>query len=136
MFRKTPNLFFSLRSEIEHASEKHVSAVWKYLQGTQFFEKMQEGVRKVYKESQSIMKSKGLSKVTLYRGVKTKYNVKSVLESFSSDKKVADKYDGFGIIQREILAKDVLVHPSSLTFRKTHNVKKYKDQGDEWIVLS
>ena len=73
----------------------------------------QKSVRSFHKTTQEELRNKGIKKVKLFRGVKKQYSDIGVLESWSSDREIAKKFNGQFIIEEEVPIERILTFSKS-----------------------
>jgi hypothetical protein len=72
-----------------------------------------EDMRRMYDDTQREFARRDVKTVTLYRGVKSDVETRGALESWTTDPKIADKFDGHGVIKMEVPVEQVLTSHQS-----------------------
>ncbi len=86
-------------------------------------------IRKLYKETQEKLQQEYPSgKVALYRGIKNKVDIPYGVNSFTVREGVADRFDGYDVIKKEVRIEDILSYPGS------GSITGYSKEG-EFIVM-
>ena len=66
-------------------------------------------VREMYNKTQAYFKERGITEVKLYRGVKSQTNVHGVIESWTTDPKTARKFNGHGVMEKNVPVEKILL---------------------------
>ena len=93
---------------------------------------MKEGkifVRQMYERTQADFAKESITKIKLYRGIQGQVNVDSVISSWTTDRKIAEKFDGYKVLEKEIDAKNILTHHGNW-------MKNLHPEEKEYIVIS
>lgn len=109
--------------------EKLFNNVIDFLYKTELEQWLKNSLHKMYEHSQSEFRKDKIKSVKLYRGVKQRYNVASVCESFTDDQEVANGFDGHSIIEQEIPVERIFMH---------YNNRYWNGRSDEfeYIVIN
>lgn len=75
---------------------------------------LKDAVWSIYKDTQKYYKEKGDKTITLHRGVKNKIVSRSGLESWSDDKGVAQRFDGFTVFSEEVPCERVFMSTEAM----------------------
>lgn len=78
-------------------------------------EKLESTVLNVYNSTQEQLRERGIKTIRLYRGVKTDTPIRGVVESWTSDRSVAESFGG-KIMVKDVPAKDILNFQGSDTW--------------------
>lgn len=88
-------------------------------------------VRKTYEDTQDALRQAGFTSVRLYRGVKSEYEEVGALESWTKDQALAKKFDGGGVLVRDVPVEHVLAYSGGPNWKNG----KYGEQH-EYVVMS
>lgn len=95
--------------------------------GTIIEQLLNKKIKDIYERSQ---KNLNKHKIKLYRGIQKKYTVKSIMESWTSDKDVAEGFDGKAILEKEIPKEQIFTFFKNNKFRLRHWEEK------EYIIIN
>jgi hypothetical protein len=81
--------------------------------------------RQMYEQTQAYFQERGITHVTLYRGVKTGVRTPSVLESWTTNKSTAYKFDGHDVMEMRVPVERIFMH---------HEAPNWKNgrYGQQW----
>lgn len=88
-------------------------------------------VRRIYEDTQDALRATGITTIRLYRGVKAGYSEVGVMESWTTDPKVAKKFDGADVLVRDVPVEHIFAFSGGPGWVNG----KYGEQH-EYIILS
>lgn len=96
-------------------------------------EQARQAVRRMYQETQAELQARGISEVTLHRGIRTEYREPGAVEAWTSDEAIAEQFAGSdGLVLTAIIpAARILAWYDGPGW-----ITGPKGQQFEWIVLS
>lgn len=66
-------------------------------------------VQQMYEQTQAYLKQQGIKDIVLYRGVKTEIRTPGVVESWSTDRRTANKFDGHDVMEMRVPAEQIFM---------------------------